>query len=190
MEEKILFENVMAERIIKLQKEKKLTNRAVVKGTDVSYDVLRNIKTGKNKTIPYKYLKDLARKFECTVDYLINKSDSPSLTYEGKEISHPISFDERDKKLEEINKYLYKDPQTLESLHLLLFRLPDPIRNNMLSAFHAVCENTRIMTLADRKDELTASKFNLINNVLLSDNTELTIMTIKLAEADTHLSKK
>lgn len=180
----------MIERIKKMQKEKNLTNKEVAGSVNISLDKYKNIRSGKNDTIENKLLHDLASVFGCTRDYLACESDIKTYDKEGRNITFPITFDDFNPKLDDISKYLRTDYQTLNSIHLILCRIPASIRNDILKSLNALCKKIPITMLIDRKDELSKEKLAFVLDNLTADNPEYTKMTIKLTEADIHLSKK
>ena len=188
--EKIKLTKQTIERIKKMQKEKNLLNKEVAASVNITEYKYKNIRDGKNKNIELKLLHDLAYVFDCTQDYLTCESNSPSYDKDGRNITSPIDFDISNQKLTDVYQYLKTDYKTLDSLHLILFRMPTFIRNDILAFLNTLCKNVPIAMLIDRKDELSKEKLNFILDNLTSDNPEYTKMTIKLTEADNHLSKK
>ena len=180
----------MIERIQKMQKEKNLINKEVANAVNISEYKYKNIRNGKNLTIEDKLLHDLASVFGCTRDYLACESNIKTYDKEGRDITYPINFDIANQKLTDVYKYLKADYETLNSIHLILCRMPAFIRNDILTSLNALCKNVPIAMLMDRKDELSKEKLAFILDNLTSDNPEYTKMTIKLTEADIHLSKK
>lgn len=180
----------MIERIQKMQKEKDLINKEVANAVNISEYKYKNIRNGKNLTIEDKLLHDLASVFGCTRDYLACESNIKTYDKEGRDITYPINFDIANQKLTDVYKYLKADYETLNSIHLILCRMPAFIRNDILTSLNALCKNVPIAMLMDRKDELSKEKLAFILDNLTSDNPEYTKMTIKLTEADIHLSKK
>ena len=180
----------MIERIQEMQKEKNLINKEVADAINISKTKYDNIKYGRNNTVENKILHDLASVFGCTRDYLAGESNVKTYDKEGRDITYPINFDIANQKLADVYKYLKADYETLNSIHLILCRLPAFIRNNILTSLNALCKNVPVAMLMDRKDELSKEKLAFILDNLTSDNPEYTKMTIKLTEADLHLSKK
>ena len=180
----------MIERIQKMQKEKNLINKEVANAVNISEYKYKNIRNGKYLTLEDKLLHDLASVFGCTRDYLACESNIKTYDKEGRDITYPINFDIANQKLTDVYKYLKADYETLNSIHLILCRMPAFIRNDILTSLNALCKNVPIAMLMDRKDELSKEKLAFILDNLTSDNPEYTKMTIKLTEADIHLSKK
>ena len=188
----IKVNETMIDRIKDMQDKKNLTNKEVAGIVNISLDKYKNIRRGKNQTIEDKLLHDLASLFGCTRDFLACESNIETTDKEGRNITFPIDFDDVNSKLDDISQYL-RNPnhyQTLNSIHLILCRMPAFIMNDILASLNTLCKNVPIAMLMDRKDELSKEKLAFILDNLTSDNPEYTKMTIKLTEADIHLGKK
>ncbi len=188
---KIECTDKMRERLKELQDEQilRLKDKDVAANLGITYDTYKNIKTGKIKYIKPELFSRIKHLYDCTGDYLKGTSGNKHQNSDGSPMESPILFSEANQKMTDVANYLYNDYKTLNNLHLLFYRLPALIRENMIATFNSICDNIRITTLVDRKDNLNADKLNYIIENLNTDNSELTKMNLKLAEADRHLSK-
>jgi len=182
----------LLEHLRKIQKEHPIryTNKQVAAALGITEYVYKNILSGKNKIIPSNVINGLATLYGYTRDYVRGESQAHNLNSDGSEMTFPLDFSEANKQVTAITNFLYSDYRTLNNLYLLLYKLPVTIRDDLLTSFNTICENIRITSLMERKDELTDEKFEYILENLVSDNPELTKMTLKLAEANAHAGKK
>lgn len=189
---KIECTDKIRERLKELQDKQipRLKDKDVAANLGITYDTYKNIKTGKIKYIKPELFSKIKHFYDCTDDYLKGTSGNKHQKSDGSPMESPISFSEANQKMTDIANYLYNDYKTLNNLHLLFYRLPAPIRENMIATLNSICDNIRITTLVDRKDNLDTEKLNYIIENINTDNSELTKMNLKLAEADRHLSKK
>lgn len=188
---KIENKEITRERIRFLQKQHNLTDAQAANQLNLSTDIYKNIKNGKNKEIDPSIIKKMSQFYKCTEDYIIGDSNDETLNKNGEKIIYPISTHESVKMIKEITDFLNKTENftTLRSVHLLLVKLPPILRSNVLDALNSLSQAIHMTTLLDRKDSLSKEKFNYILENLLNDNIELTMMTLNLAKADNYLNK-
>lgn len=189
---KIECTDKMQKRLKELQNEHipPLKDKDVATLLGIPYDTYKNIKNGKIKYIKLDLFNKFKQIYDCTGDYLNGTSDDKHLLSDGSPMESPILFSEANKKMTDVSNYLHNDYKTLNNLHMIFYRLPTDIRENMINTFNSICDNIKITTLVDRKDELSKDKFEYLINNLNTDDSELTKMNLKLAEADHHLGKK
>ena len=161
---KIECTDKMRERLKELQDKHspRLKDKDIAANLGITYDAYKNIKNGKIKYIKPDLFSKLKQLYECTGDYLKGTSGDKHLNSDGSPMKAAISFSEANQKMTEVANYLYNHYETLNNLHLLFYRLPDSIRDNMINAFNSICANVRIATLADRKDKLNKDKLDYI----------------------------
>lgn len=188
--EKIVLTEDIRKRIKHMQKEMDLRNKEVASYLDISEDKYKNIIGDKNKKMESEYLPKLAELFKCTEDYLIGESNSPSYNRQGRKITYPINFDIAQKQVEDVSRYFKNDYDTLNSIHLILCRIPANIRKDILSTFNTICHNIPTTMLLDRRDELNKENLAYIINNINYNNAEFTKMTLKLTEAHSYLGKR
>ena len=188
--EKIKLTEDMTARIKHMQKEMDLRNKEVASHLGISIDKYKNIIGNKNDKMESKYLPKLAELFKCTEDYLIGASNSPSYNRQGRKITHPVNFDIAKKQAADVSRYFETDYDTLNSIHLILCRIPTNIRKEILSTFNTICHYIPTTMLLDRRDELNKENLAYIINNIKYNNAELTKMTLKLTEAHSYLGKR
>lgn len=186
---KIPLNDTIRSRIKELQHENNLSNAQAATTLGLSLDTYKNIVNNKNQNIDIALIKQIASTFKCTDDYIMGKSNDRTLNRDGIQIISPISRSETNKMISDITKYLYKDPETLRSIYLLLFRLPPLIQYNILETLNLFTQEIRITTLMDRKDSLSKEDFDNIVNALIKDNVEITMMNKKLVKANKELKR-
>lgn len=169
---------------------KKRSNAEMADSLGISTDAYKNIIYKKNTYIKTNLLKRMQELFDCTLDYLICKSNDPNLTRNNESVSSPISFEMRDRKVDAVIDFLNRNYTTLNNLYLLLYKFPPRIRDNMLSSFNSICDNIRITSLIERQDHLTETGLRYIVDLLETESPELTKMTLELDKAERKLRCK
>lgn len=186
----IPFTDKIKNRIKTLQKENGYTDADVASILNLTLHKYKNLANGKHKNIQLPLAEKIATIYDCTCDYLIGESDERNTDRYGVIRSRPVSFKEVNQKLAEVTEFLHKDYTTLKNIHLFLIQMPPDARDNMLAALNSLSQLVRITALTDRKDSLSEEKLSYIVDNLQSDSEQLTIMNVKLSEADRHLSIK
>lgn len=174
-----------------LSGKKRLKDSDIAAAIGISVNKYKNIvNPAHNKTVESSILRHLAQFYDCSYDYLLGLSDDIELDRNGHRLIHPISENEFEKEIMEVNKFLSSNRSTLHILYIMLIEFPADLRAHILSALDSYSKIIQITTFIGRKDSMNSDNFNYIWNILKEDRPELTQLAIDLAQADYDFGKK
>lgn len=187
---KIPLTDEMKQRLRDLHKQYHKSSGAIASALRISKDSYKNLTSPSRgiKFIKRELLYRLADIYECSVDYLLCKSDDPKLNHEGKEVTRPLIWP-LDRMIESVSSYLYNDPDTLESVYTLTCLLDEDGRKKVLTAMNFVVETLKAGLLLDRKDKMDYELREYLSNAFHYNDIDYTCALNCLVEGDEFVEK-
>ncbi len=138
------------------------------------YNITRLDKKNGNQTISEKQLGDLSIGLDCTVDFLLCKSDDPQYMADGKgPIIRPLNSREHSSLMAELDSFLNENHPTLRNLHFLFCEMPQPYIKQFQDVFDTVVRILRLNPLWERAKYFSSESFSKLIYVLENEDPDL-----------------
>lgn len=184
----------MVDRLRLLQHQHEFSDSRVARRIGISLSKYKNIirtpDKGGNLSVDKLIIERLANLYECTTDYILGFSSSPSTDKSHRKITQAINFDIRNKTIDELNNFLYDSDNfsTLQNLHFLIYSLPAPKRNDILKGFNTFMDILRKESFYGRIGSIPNDKLDMIMNIN-EDDPDYIDAVLALAKANSLYAK-
>lgn len=183
----------MTENIKKAQHSRKYTDKEVAEEIKISLNAYKSIirslppkEKNQKRFIKKSIIKNLAKFYNCTTDYIQGLSDDMTRDKDGRVIIKPIDFKIKKDLSTELITFLDSNDefQTLQDLHFLLCQCTAEYKEKYLGHLHAYADIIRKSLALELFQKYSEEDYNLIIGNTNGYNKDYTACFLSLCEAN------